>query len=422
MATTTDSRQRWKITVFQATQLAAAFSYSVLLATVIGPGECLDAFYFVAAYTVALGAVIGSAVTYIGSASSPAELEGADFLSIDVTPVIITTLLVTGGLVALVVLPRSVPQVCVAGKSVAGFYAYYFIFALTSLVNSWCAALLVKAGKPVVTIAASIFVPIAACGYLMLDRVSHNVYSLLEVILLAAVVQFIAQATQIASIPGLVFARPTRYYLRKLLLAVLSAFAFTAYPIIDGITALKLPEAAMSYQALSQRIIIALGSVVVAASFYSSPRLFRLYRQDNNLSLARDFITQSASTILFSVAAIFALFSLAGEALITITMGHGKLGSADVVVITNNVEILTIGMAPMLVTSNIFRLFYELQKAALPALIGALWLILYASLSQLGTTYLGFYTMSVAYSASWIAVGVFSWMAMRRVVGLPAGN
>jgi|CZKS01.1.fsa_nt_gi putative peptidoglycan lipid II flippase len=187
----------------------------------------------------------------------------------------------------------------------------------------------------------------------------------------------------------------------SVILVVIANCAFTGLAPVEALLAPRFGPGSLSYLGYSQRIIIALGAIVVAGpsvALVPSIAAAVAARKDYRVTvLARKNI--AAVLAIASLAAL--VFSLIRVPVIRLCLEHGAFDSTMTRGVAGTLPWMLFGSIAMLGSLTAFRVLYGQNIYRLPAVIGVVLPILYLSLGFLFVPQFGFQGICVAYATCW---------------------
>lgn len=199
----------------------------------------------------------------------------------------------------------------------------------------------------------------------------------------------------------------TLYY-KKMKFTAFGMLTFSIFQFIDSYWTSNLPESSMSYLGYSQRLIIALGSLVIAGpstvliprlSIAVSEKRMNDYYDDSSLILK----------IVFAIVSVFSvLIYLFAEEIVTILFERGEFSKSSTLGVSEVLSIMVMGMNFMLLVVIIFRVLFIREITWKIGFTGILTSLLYFILSGLLSKYYGVVGIAFAYSITWAIIFLYS--------------
>lgn len=186
--------------------------------------------------------------------------------------------------------------------------------------------------------------------------------------------------------------------------AIVAMLSFTVYQTIDAYWALKLGTSNVSYLGYLQRLIIAIGVVVISGpSVILVPKLTEYFVKEDK----SDFINLSVKAInwVFILSTLFALCcSLLAKEIIQLLFQRAAFGEKDTLNMSKVLPFLLIGMCFMLSFSILFRIFFINESPQKSSFIGLLSALLYFVLSGLLSNFYSLKGICLAYLFTWVII------------------
>ena len=190
-------------------------------------------------------------------------------------------------------------------------------------------------------------------------------------------------------------------YFKTTPLIIVAMGSFTVYTSIDTYWAPQIGPSNLSYLGYCQRILVALGSlVIVGPSVVLVPRLAECHlegRQDDFL----DDLTRALRLVLIISIPIAVTASTLAVPIVEVMFQRGAFGAVDTLNVVSVLPFMMTGMVAMLCVVIIFRSLYVRRQFFATALIGATIITLYFTLSGLFSHILMLRGIALAYTVSW---------------------
>lgn len=191
-------------------------------------------------------------------------------------------------------------------------------------------------------------------------------------------------------------------FIKKMPLVMIAMLCFTIYQSIDAFWVTKLGTSMLSYMGYCQRILIALGALVITGpSTVIIPRLTKSVVEKRELDFFED--VSSLIFIVVSFASIIALLgSVLSKPLVSILFERGAFNNNDTHIVSEILPFMLIGMVFMLTVVLLFRVLFIKEMYRTVAFTGITVSILYFSLSGVALTFNDIRAFGVAYIAAWV--------------------
>jgi putative peptidoglycan lipid II flippase len=203
-----------------------------------------------------------------------------------------------------------------------------------------------------------------------------------------------------------------KHYFTSLPSVVFAMLCFSIYQSIDSYWAPKLGVSNLSYLGYCQRIIVALGSlVIVGPSTVLVPRLAESI-SDGRIN---DFLLdiKTLLKVIISLSSLVVLIaSMLAEDLIIILFERGQFTRQNTIVIASILPYMLIGMALMICVVMLFRAFFSRGIDRFVILIGISSSLIYFILSGIGAQLLGLVGIASAYLTTWLIIFIISLLYM----------
>ena len=194
-------------------------------------------------------------------------------------------------------------------------------------------------------------------------------------------------------------------------LVLLSMLCFTVYQSIDAYWAPKIGASNLSYLGYCQRLLIAIGNIVIAGpSVVMVPRLAESFHEGRRADFFHD--TGRAVRMVIAFAAPLAIIvSMLSEPIVRILFQRGAFDAHATCSVAELMPFMMIGMVAMLCVAMIFRAFFARHEILFPSILGAASILIYFTLSGLCSSLWGVTGIAFAYAVSWwvlFSVAVYS--------------
>lgn len=190
-------------------------------------------------------------------------------------------------------------------------------------------------------------------------------------------------------------------YFTKMPIIILSMSCFTAFQTIDAYWAPLIGVGNLSYLGYCQRILVAIGSLVIAGpSVVLVPRLAEAHIEERQQEFLNDLGTSIRMVLVFVVPAVIAV-SFLSSPLIELVFQRGAFNEEATEKIASLLPIMMVGMVAMVCVVIMFRALYSRQQVLPAALLGAMVLVLYFILSGTLSRLMTVQGIAIAYAVSW---------------------
>lgn len=193
-------------------------------------------------------------------------------------------------------------------------------------------------------------------------------------------------------------------FLKSMRFSIISMLTFSVFQIVDAFWGKRLGESAISYLGYSQRIIIAVGALVITGpSSVLIPRLTTAYSNGN----FKEYYQDSATVIklVFSLtsfaAAIGSFFSYD---IVQIMFQRGNFTEQSTQNVADILPYMLLGMTFMLSVVISFRSIFVQNISLKTSLIGVFTFVLYFLLSGLLSHYFSLKGIAISYIITWILI------------------
>jgi putative peptidoglycan lipid II flippase len=190
-------------------------------------------------------------------------------------------------------------------------------------------------------------------------------------------------------------------YLMKLPGVAISMLCFSIYQTIDSYWAPQIGLSNLSYLSYCQRILIALGALIISGpSTILVPRL-TLSVEEGRIS---DFLNDVVLVfkLVFAFASIFAVIgSVISEDIVALLFERGQFTFNDTISISLILPYMLIGMVFMLCVVILFRAIFASKYSDKVIFLGILATMFYFVFSGIGSTYFGINGIAYSYIITW---------------------
>jgi putative peptidoglycan lipid II flippase len=203
-------------------------------------------------------------------------------------------------------------------------------------------------------------------------------------------------------------------YLVRVPIVVLAMFCFTIFQMIDSFWAIKTGSGNLSYLGYCQRLLIAIGNLVIAGpAAVILPRLAKANVEGRKEDLINESIISVRMVVSIAVP-IATTISLLSEPLVKVFFERGAFGQSSTIGVSNLLPIMMIGMVFMLSVVMLFRALFAKQDILYASILGLIATFLYFTLSGIFSTILGVAGISTAYAITWVIIFILSLIVLCR--------
>lgn len=192
-----------------------------------------------------------------------------------------------------------------------------------------------------------------------------------------------------------------REFYAQLPLAMVAMLIFSVHQFIDAYWAPKLGEAALSYLGYSQRLLIAIGALMIAGpSAVLVPRITQVLlegRQEQFLF----YCLRVVRTVLIFGAFVGVIVSVLAIPTVEILFQRGAFNDKATEGVASLLPLMMMGMTAMLGVVIMFRALFSVPNVSAGATLGILASVLYFALSGLLSHTFGLIGIAAAYAISW---------------------
>jgi putative peptidoglycan lipid II flippase len=193
-------------------------------------------------------------------------------------------------------------------------------------------------------------------------------------------------------------------YFKKLRYPIYAMLSFSIFQAVDAFWAPNLGESALSYLGYSQRLIIAIGAlVIIGPSTVLIPRL----TTSINEGRMRDYYYESALVmkIVLALTSVMAVIvSMLSAPIIKIMFQRGEFSEESTQGVSDILPYMLTGMVFMLTVVVVFRAVFVRAVSRKVALIGLFTFALYFILSGLLSAYFSITGIGYAYILTWVTI------------------
>ena len=205
--------------------------------------------------------------------------------------------------------------------------------------------------------------------------------------------------------------------LRTLFPLGVSLLPFAALPMIDVFWASSLPVGSISYLGYSNRIVIALTSIVVqGVSIVLFPDLAKDIA-DGHIESFRRKVVGAVKMIFLAIVPLAVFAALMRIQLLQILLERGKFTSASSLGVARVLPLYLAGTIWMAMMNIIIRGFYATRDYITPAKIGVVALLIYTAMCGLLVYLLSYLGNGVAYSVFWLLMFIVQCHYLEKKAG-----
>jgi putative peptidoglycan lipid II flippase len=203
-------------------------------------------------------------------------------------------------------------------------------------------------------------------------------------------------------------------YFSQTPLVMLAMLCFTAYQFIDAIWAPRIGPGNLSYLGYCQRILVALGTLLIAGpSVVLVPRFAEAYAEGRHKDF-RDDMGRAVRTVLVFSAPLALIVSLLAIPIVELLFERGAFDSNATQGVASILPFMMTGMVAMLCVVILFRGLY-VRSAFIPAaFLGVGGACIYYIMSLIFIDKFSLKGIGLAYNISWYTVMVFSLLLMWK--------
>lgn len=204
----------------------------------------------------------------------------------------------------------------------------------------------------------------------------------------------------------------------RLWMVLVALSCFSAYSAIDPWITRFANPGALSALGYSQRLIVALGNFVSIAPFTMvGPKLAEHWTKEEFPQFWEQLYRSLGAVVSNGMPVVTFLLVMSSQ-FIAVVFQRGAFTSHDVDLVSTVFSIMLVGMLPMLLVTICFRAFFARGDRLDPAILGAIWLGLYAVTGTLLGHSEGAIGVAYSYTGSWITVCTLAIVRVRRSVGM----
>ena len=187
----------------------------------------------------------------------------------------------------------------------------------------------------------------------------------------------------------------------RVILVVIANCAFSGLAPVEAFLAPKFGPGALSYLGYSQRLIIAMGALVVAGPNVLLVPAIAEACVEKNLQRVKTLSIKAIGAVCVAGTLAALIFAVMRLPLIRLVLQHGAFDSRTTLGVASTLPWLLVGSIAMLGAQIAFRALYGQNFHVFPAIAGILVPALYFGLGSLLSNKIGFQGICIAYAASW---------------------
>lgn len=206
----------------------------------------------------------------------------------------------------------------------------------------------------------------------------------------------------------------SRRYLIGLPMTILAVLCFTAFQAIDSYWAPQIGEGNLAYLGYCQRLVVALGNLVIAGPIaVVMPKLSLAYTEGRVLDLLAS--TQRVIRMVLACSIPFAVFiGFLSEPIVRLFFERGAFTPGATREVATLLPWMMVGMVPMLCVVVIFKALFARQMITWAAGTGIFTTLLYFTLSGVLSRPLGVLGIALAYASTWWVIFFLSIYVLWR--------
>jgi putative peptidoglycan lipid II flippase len=421
------------ITLLTLAGSAVSFFAQLAIAQRFGVGIDVDAYFFALGIPTFIAGMVSAILSYNliprivaceGSPSFHRQYMGSIFIITILVPLLVIPL------VEIILKPLQI-FLLPLGSSIRGYPNIDILVFLAWLVGSLqviqgCLSALLNSVRKYYSCAAMVFFPYTGMLiYLMTSNNSLGISGVLVALILGTSLAIIASTLLLRRF---LFPLPVnkilwsevRTFSTSAPFTAIAMVCFTSYAIVDSYWAPRAGEGVLASLSYAQRLVISLGSLLVAGpSAILVPRLSQSIQRGDFISfhrlLCRALYLVGGGGIFIAILVLFL-----SERLLIPTLKNG-FGDNEIRNIFANFHFMSPGMVAMLLSVVLMRALFCLNDGAkLGAIVGALWPVIYfcASFSLYKYGSLG---ISLGYTLTWLLIActlflAIKWLASRQAI------
>lgn len=209
-------------------------------------------------------------------------------------------------------------------------------------------------------------------------------------------------------------------YICRAPLIMLSMLCFTVFQSVDSYWAPQIGTGNLAILGYSQRILVALGTLVIAGpAAVILPRLAEAYLDGRIKDLLHDTLRAVRMVIAFALPVALSV-SILSTPLVRLLFERGAFDQHATQGVATILPLMMVGMMAMLCVVIIFRALYAKHDITRASLLGILATVFYFTLSGLLSQHFGIEGIALSYALSWWLVLFLSvlilWRGYRRMI------
>jgi putative peptidoglycan lipid II flippase len=410
---------------------AAGFLSQVVLAKTFGISTAVDAYFFAIGAPVFLGGLMAGAINFFltphlrqlhhGTAVHGSALSTDSVVRLGLLLNVLTACFALVGMpLQYLTLPATSP--INAQPELPWLLAGGWLFAGGMVHQSVMAALLASRDQLAHAAAIPLFPPICSALLVSVAGERLGVASMLGGQVVGSFASIVYAAVLCPHTSDSATREPVgplvRLVVTGLPSAAIAMACFSAYPLIDSVLGPRAGNNVMSQISYAQRVIIGLGTLLVAAPLAMATNQFADIARYGNMSAFLQRYRRIVGLSLGPVAALTCGLIFAGEFIVGMLFGRGKFSVEEVHTVGVATAYMAPGMLLMLLTSLTFRAAFALRGGSRAfSCIGVIWVMSY---SLLGAHLLsrGVIGLAISYSVSWVLASSLAWLFLHRCAAL----
>jgi putative peptidoglycan lipid II flippase len=187
----------------------------------------------------------------------------------------------------------------------------------------------------------------------------------------------------------------------RVILVVIANCAFSGLAPVEAFLAPKFGPGALSFLGYSQRLIIAMGALVVAGPNVLLVPAIAEACVEKNLQRVKSLSIKAIGAVCVAGTLAALIFGILRVPLIRLVLQHGAFDSRTTLGVASTLPWLLVGSIAVLGAQIAFRALYGQNHHAFPAIAGILVPALYFGLGYLLSNVIGFQGICIAYATSW---------------------
>jgi putative peptidoglycan lipid II flippase len=203
-------------------------------------------------------------------------------------------------------------------------------------------------------------------------------------------------------------------YLKDTPLILVAMVCFTVYQAVDAYWAPRLGVGNMSYLGYCQRLLIAIGNLVIAGpSVVLVPRLTEAHIEGRQYDFLND-LARALRMVIAIALPVAVMISILAVPLVQLLFQRGAFDAVATRGVADILPFMMVGMVGMLCVVIIFRALYARGQFSITALLGAMSVTFYFTLSGLLSGPFLIKGIAFAYALSWWVVFVIAVMQVWK--------